>query len=364
MHTLWNRIVAVRHPDQDVQRRARTMNAVALVLIVLTLGPLGISVLVASSLSGALIALGMMAVLVGVIALARRGYVVVASVGLIAVMLVVPLFGVVADGVITSEPMFCLLAPLVAAVILSHRQIWVVSLLSALLLVGAGANLGISPLGGSEGARSIRNALLMIGVTTMIGTISARNTSLSFLAAKQASAGLAEAAQRLEQANLDLERRVAERTASLEAALRTVEEREARLVQTLGENEQQRLVIREMSMPIIPISQTTLILPLVGALDSARLLMLQEQALLAIERNGARTLVIDITGVPVVDTHVARGLIAVVEAARLLGAEVVLVGIRPEVAQAIVGLGLSFTTLPTFSDLQSALRQGRLRGAA
>ncbi|HEU4323074.1 MAG TPA: STAS domain-containing protein [Roseiflexaceae bacterium] len=363
MHTLWNRLMAVRHPDEDVQRRARTMNAVALALILLALVPLALALLVNYRLSSVLIPVGIISVLVCVIMLSRRGYVAIASVVLLVIMIAVPMFGVVSDRVITNQLVFCLLAPLVASVILSHRQIWIVSLVSALLLVGVGVNLGFSPLDNSESAHTMRNALLMIGVTTLIGTLSARNTSLSFQAAKQASSGLAEVAQRLEQTNLDLERRVADRTASLETALRAVEEREARLVQTLGENEQQRLVIREMSMPIIPISETTLIMPLVGALDSARLMMLQEQALMAIERNGARTLVIDITGVPVVDTHVARGLIAVVEAARLLGAEVVLVGIRPEVAQAIVGLGLSFTTLPTFSDLQSALRQGRLRGS-
>ncbi|HEU4321786.1 MAG TPA: STAS domain-containing protein [Roseiflexaceae bacterium] len=364
MHNLWNRIVAVQHPDEDVQRRSRTLNAVALALMLLALFPLVLFVVVIPSLYGAALAIVVLLLLGSIIALSRRGYFVPAATLLIGITLVLPTAGMVQDRNISTEPVIGLLAPLIATVILTHRQIWFVSLLSIGVLLAGLVSLNVDPLSDTPSAHLVRNAILMVGVTAVIGTISARNTSLAFQAARQASAGLAEAAQRLEQVNLDLERRVAERTASLETALRAVEEREARLVQTLGENEQQRLVIREMSMPIIPISQTTLIMPLVGALDSARLMMLQEQALEAIERNGARTLVIDITGVPVVDTHVARGLIAVVEAARLLGAEVVLVGIRPEVAQAIVGLGLSFTTLPTFSDLQSALRQGRLRGAA
>ena len=96
-------------------------------------------------------------------------------------------------------------------------------------------------------------------------------------------------------------------------------------------------------------------MPLVGALDTARLRLLQDQALRAIERVRTRTLILDITGVPLVDSQVAQGLMAVVQAARLLGAEVLLVGIRPEVAQAIVGLGVSLPGLRTYTALQSAL---------
>ena len=68
-------------------------------------------------------------------------------------------------------------------------------------------------------------------------------------------------------------------------------------------------------------------------------------------------LVLDITGVPIVDSHAAQGLLMTVRSARLLGAEVTLVGIRPEVAQTIVGLGIELGDLRTFSDWQSALDQ-------
>jgi rsbT co-antagonist protein RsbR len=119
--------------------------------------------------------------------------------------------------------------------------------------------------------------------------------------------------------------------------------------------EQQRTVIREMSVPILPLTTTTLVLPLIGALDTERLRMLQEQALRAIERSAARNLILDITGVPVVDSQVAQGLMQVVQAARLLGTEVVLVGIRPEVAQTVVGLGLQMTNIATQSTLQSGI---------
>ncbi len=81
-----------------------------------------------------------------------------------------------------------------------------------------------------------------------------------------------------------------------------------------------------------------------------------KQALGALERSSARRLLLDITSVRVVDSQVAQGLIAAVQAGHLLGTEVTLVGIRPEVAQAIVALGLNLQGVQTFGDLQTALR--------
>jgi rsbT co-antagonist protein RsbR len=152
-----------------------------------------------------------------------------------------------------------------------------------------------------------------------------------------------------------LEQRVTDRTVDLRHALDQVEARAREQEVLLAENRQQRETIREMSVPVLPVSDSTLVMPLVGALDTERLRLLQEQALRAVERSRTRTLILDITGVPIVDSQVAQGLMVVVQAARLLGTEVLLVGIRPEVAQAIVTLGMSLPGLRTYNDLQSAL---------
>ncbi len=136
-----------------------------------------------------------------------------------------------------------------------------------------------------------------------------------------------------------------------------IEAEHARQVATerLGLIEQQQELIREMSVPVLPLTGRTVVLPLIGAMDSARLLQVQEQALRSIERMAARYCILDVTGIPVIDTAVAQGLIQVVGAARLLGAEVVLVGIRPEIAQAIVGLGLDLSAVVTRSTLQGGI---------
>jgi anti-anti-sigma regulatory factor len=157
-----------------------------------------------------------------------------------------------------------------------------------------------------------------------------------------------------------LETTVTERTSALQTALDDLQTRAEEQARLLEEVEYQRATIKDLSVPVIPIDATTLVMPLVGALDSTRLRQLREQCLHALEQRGARTLVLDITGVPIVDTQVAQGLLMTVRAARLLGAEVALVGIRPEVAQSIVGLGLELRDVRTFSDLQSALDRARM----
>ncbi|NTW00847.1 MAG: HAMP domain-containing protein [Oscillochloris sp.] len=161
-----------------------------------------------------------------------------------------------------------------------------------------------------------------------------------------------------------LEQRVADRTTDLQQALNDVETRSREQAQLLEEIQQQRETIREMSVPVLPITASSLVMPLIGAMDTERLRLLQDQALQAIERAQAKTLILDITGVPIVDSQVAQGMIGMVQAARLLGTEVLLVGVRPEVAQAIVGLGLSLPGLRTYNDLRGALSQRSMKGIA
>jgi CHASE3 domain sensor protein/anti-anti-sigma regulatory factor len=140
-----------------------------------------------------------------------------------------------------------------------------------------------------------------------------------------------------------------------DAARRAAETAHAQIVEQLALIDAQNTVIREMSVPILPVSAGSIVIPLIGALDSERLSMVQAQALHAIERSVARYVLLDITGVPVVDTQVAHGLLSVVQAARLLGAEVVLVGVRPEVAQTIVALGLDLRGMPTRRSLREGI---------
>jgi ribose transport system substrate-binding protein len=121
----------------------------------------------------------------------------------------------------------------------------------------------------------------------------------------------------------------------------------------------QRSMIQELSTPIIPISDKILVLPLVGTIDSARAQQIMEAMLGAISNIQAAVLIIDITGVAMVDTGVAHHLLQAARAAQLLGALVMLVGISPEVAQTVVQLGVDLSSLPTYSSLQVGLEHAR-----
>ncbi|WP_437765902.1 PAS domain-containing protein [Sorangium sp. So ce281] len=125
----------------------------------------------------------------------------------------------------------------------------------------------------------------------------------------------------------------------------------------------QQAALRELSTPLIPLADRVVAMPLVGAIDSGRAEQIMETLLSGISSQGAHTAILDITGVRAVDTHVADALTRTARAAQLLGTRVVLTGVRPEVAQTLVTLGVDLSGITTLSTLQSgiahALRHGR-----
>jgi rsbT co-antagonist protein RsbR len=111
----------------------------------------------------------------------------------------------------------------------------------------------------------------------------------------------------------------------------------------------------ELSTPVIRVWEGVIAVPLVGTLDSARTQLVMEKLLETLVATGADHAVLDITGVPTVDTEVAQHLLKTVGAARLLGAECIVSGIRPQVAQTIVSLGIEFGDIATKATLADAL---------
>ena len=111
----------------------------------------------------------------------------------------------------------------------------------------------------------------------------------------------------------------------------------------------------ELSTPVIRVWEGVIAVPLVGTLDSARTQLVMEKLLETLVATGADHAVLDITGVPTVDTEVAQHLLKTVSAARLLGAECIVSGIRPQVAQTIVSLGIEFGDIATKATLADAL---------
>jgi rsbT co-antagonist protein RsbR len=128
--------------------------------------------------------------------------------------------------------------------------------------------------------------------------------------------------------------------------------------------ETQRNTLRELSTPLIPISKDVMIMPLIGTIDSQRAQMVMEALLEGVARHQASLVILDITGVAVVDTQVAQAFIQAAQAVRLLGARVMLTGIQPQIAQTLVHLGVDLGGIITRGSLQSgiaaALNGGKL----
>jgi rsbT co-antagonist protein RsbR len=114
--------------------------------------------------------------------------------------------------------------------------------------------------------------------------------------------------------------------------------------------------ITEISTPVIQVWDGILALPIIGTLDSARTQVVMENLLQKIVETGSSIAILDISGVPAVDSLVAQHLIKTVSATRLMGAECIISGIRPEIAQTVVHLGIDLTDVITKSSLASALK--------
>jgi rsbT co-antagonist protein RsbR len=117
----------------------------------------------------------------------------------------------------------------------------------------------------------------------------------------------------------------------------------------------QKIALQELSAPLIPIFENITIMPLVGTIDTERAKQIMENLLTGVVKHRAEVVLIDITGVPVVDTMVAHHIIQASEAVRLVGAKCLLVGIRPEIAQTIVNLGIDLSQVITKNSLQKGM---------
>jgi anti-anti-sigma regulatory factor len=114
--------------------------------------------------------------------------------------------------------------------------------------------------------------------------------------------------------------------------------------------------VREIGSPVIPLMPGVLLVPLIGALDSRRAQHVISSTLEHVRSQHATDLLIDVTGVPIIDTHVAGALLQLARMVGLLGAQTVLVGVRPEIAQSIVGLGIDLAGIGTSPTLAAAIR--------
>ena len=150
------------------------------------------------------------------------------------------------------------------------------------------------------------------------------------------------------------ERSKAERErAALQEQMLQTERARAELQEQMLRAQSERLA--ELSTPLIPITESIMVMPLVGSMDSERANQIMDAALNGAAHSGAKVVILDITGLRHMDTSIADSLLKTARALRLLGAHAILTGIRTVVAQTLVGLGVDLSTLETRSTLQSGI---------
>ncbi|KCZ72010.1 PAS domain S-box [Candidatus Methanoperedens nitroreducens] len=119
--------------------------------------------------------------------------------------------------------------------------------------------------------------------------------------------------------------------------------------------QRQEKTIRELSTPVLQVREQMLILPIIGMIDSFRARQLTDHLLRSIHYNRAKVVVMDITGVPTIDSNVANYLVQTIDSSQLMGAMVVVTGVSPEIAQTLVTLGVDLSKMDTAGDLQGGI---------
>ena len=124
----------------------------------------------------------------------------------------------------------------------------------------------------------------------------------------------------------------------------------------------QELTLAELTTPLLSISDQAVVMPLIGAMDSRRVQEIIVTLLEGVARQRSQVAILDITGVAVVDTQVANALVQAAQAVQLLGAQVIITGIRPEIAQTLVNLGVNLRNIVTLNSLQNGISYALRRG--
>ena len=282
--------------------------------------------------------------IIGALALLRRGQVAQSVVVFTGGFLLATTIGFVPTGVRGGSGNLIILAlPItLAGLLASRRGLWRVSVMSVLIVITIAVLehlaphwVGFAPPAGDPTVNIVTMFTMTVGVLIVLflqfGT--ALRDALHAALARE---------EELERLRASLETQVTERTAALEA--------------TISQLQASQTTIREVGTPILPVAPGVLVAPLIGALDSERTASLGEKILNEVQEQRAHTVIFDITGVPLVDTQIAQDLLRIAGAIRLLGAQVVVVGIRAEVARTMVTLGVELGSIATFPNLQAAIQ--------
>jgi anti-anti-sigma regulatory factor len=278
---------------------------------------------------------GLVISLVGgfVFLLCQRGLVRAGSILAVGLLLAIPIFYLTIEGTRTTSILFFAGGVVFADLLIGGQSSLIVAAIGTLAYLGFGIAFENGYLEVTSISPFLNNLVSVIAINFSLALVAGSFTRGMLYAMVQARDR--EAALRA--ANAEKERLLAE--------LHTREEAQRQLLET----------VRELGSPIIPLAEGIIAMPLIGVVDSERMQLIRRDLLRGVSENRAHTVLVDITGVPIVDAAVASALVQAMIGVQLLGAEPVLTGIRSEVAQTIVELGLDLSSIVAWATLQEGL---------
>lgn len=357
-------LLTIDSPAEDVQRRGRSLVSIATVLLLMLIGLVLLwfqqgdrEAATAGAICGGFF--------LTAILLARRGRVTLAA-ALFSTTISLAVLGLCATGFLDRNTPFYLLLPIsAAALIFPSRLIWPMLALNILGLVAVATLVAAQhPLSYAE-TQALQDSIVLMIAVALAGALGARSIDRALAEAYAARREAQQIAADLDRANAALEVRIAERTHALADALDAQRTQASELQRSLERQQSLNDLVTTLALPIIPISDDVLVVPLVGAMADDRFAQLASRVLDEIEQRHARAIMLDLTGLALIDAPLVRTLVHVAASARLLGAQVVLAGIRPEMAQMLVSLNADLSGVQTVATLQSGLTliaPGRARG--
>jgi len=342
-------------PLADPLRReqAATLQSLIFLLILVALTTLPLSLIATSRVDqviGLVSGLVQALLLIAATVVLRRGYFSVAVALVIVSLILFVALNMVPTGLEGSRAIFTALAvPIVLAGLLGGRQLLVVTAALTVIVV-----IGI--------------AVLSVTIPTLVGfspqTYDPRLTSVAYVIAAAVLTVLIDRFGRALQMALE---RTRSRERELDALRMSLEqqvmERTAALQASVDQLRASQATIMLLGAPILPVLPGVLVAPLIGQFDSARTAVLSQKVLTAIADQRAKTIIFDITGVEVIDQRTIAELLELAGAVRLLGAESVIVGVRPNVALALVEQEIDLTVRHIYPTLQAAVETLQVRSA-
>jgi anti-anti-sigma regulatory factor len=356
---LWQQVTTPQASDADVARREHatrviiaTFSATMFVTMLIF-----IAAWIAGAVSYAFPVSGLVASLffAGSLMLIQSGHWRMTSYIPCLVTFLAAVYGNHLQGIETGSVLFYLLTVMLAGIIENERAQWIALLLSVVTYVGIGlahtqGYLTVTDVDPNPLVRWTFNLTLSIIMALLLQRFLNRQLQDALQKTQDYVAQLA-------QTNDQLSQEVEERQRAESERARLLEEQAALQQEVI---EAQRETLKELSTPIIPLMEipgkgAIITMPLVGSVDTLRARDTMRSLLAGIREHRASVVILDITGVPVVDSGVAGHLNKTIQAARLKGARVIVTGISDAVAEAIVALGIDWQNIETLQDLQTGL---------